>query len=162
MNTTFFTGRRRLRQGHLGDDLGAAHLAQQAALAGHAEQATDGAADLGGHAQAVARQQHALHHLAVVQLHQQAHRTVGGRVLGAHPGQAFQFLTQLRQAIAHGQRQEVLGVLAAGAGVQRLALQPGAHHPATVGGQGAEVGEALVDVGDSHGARMLPLAVDTA
>jgi hypothetical protein len=31
-----------------------------------------------------------------------------------------------------------------------------------MGGQGAEVGEALVDVGDSHGARMLSLAVDTA
>ena len=56
----------------------------------------------------------------------------------------------------------VLGVLAAGAGIQRLALQPGAHHPAAVGGQGAEVGEVLVNVGDTHGARMLPLAVAAA
>ena len=62
----------RARQRHLGDDLGAAHLAQQPALAGHAKHASHRAANLAGHAQAVTRQQHALNGLAIGQRHQQA------------------------------------------------------------------------------------------
>jgi hypothetical protein len=38
------------RQSHLGDDLGGAQLAQQAALAGHAEHAAHRATDLAGYA----------------------------------------------------------------------------------------------------------------
>ena len=59
-------------QHHLGDDLGAGELAQQAVAPGHAEDAADRAADLGRHAQPVARQQHALDRLAVGEFDQQA------------------------------------------------------------------------------------------
>jgi hypothetical protein len=59
-------------QRHLGDELGAAELAQQAVAAGHAEQAADGATDLGGNTESVTRQQHTLHRLTVRQRHQQA------------------------------------------------------------------------------------------
>ncbi|MCY1222938.1 hypothetical protein D9M68_453150 [compost metagenome] len=67
-------------EGDLGDDLGTAHLAQQATLAGHAEHAAHCAADLGGNAKTVAGQQHAFHHLAVAQRHQQPGRTVDAGV----------------------------------------------------------------------------------
>ncbi|MCY1222939.1 hypothetical protein D9M68_453160 [compost metagenome] len=49
-------------------------------------------------------------------------------------------------------------MLATGAGVQGLALQPGTHHPPAMDGEGTEVGESLVNIGDSHGARILPLS----
>ncbi|MDT4849567.1 hypothetical protein FQZ97_836910 [compost metagenome] len=74
----------------------------------------------------------------------------------AQAQQAIQLGGQRWQAVTDAQRQEILGVLVAGACVQGLALQPGAYHPAGVGGLGAEVGEALVNVGDSHGVRILP------
>ncbi|MCY1305197.1 hypothetical protein D9M70_549900 [compost metagenome] len=41
------------------------------------------------------------------------------------------------------------------AGVERLPFQPDAHDPAPMNGQGAESGEALVEVGKAHGRRIL-------
>ena len=96
-------------QHHLGDDLGAAELAQQAAAPGHAERAGYGAADLARYTQAVTRQQHAFHGLAVGQFHQQARGTVGTGMLAAHPRQRAQIGGQCRQCGTHGQREEVLG-----------------------------------------------------
>ncbi|MNP10939.1 hypothetical protein D3C76_1031030 [compost metagenome] len=78
----------------------------------------------------------------------------------AQANERLEAFRQGRQAGTHAQRQEVFGVLAAGAGVQGLALQPGAHHPAAVDGEGAEVGQMLVDITDTHGARMLPPRAD--
>ena len=89
------------RQHHLRDDLRAGELAQQAGAAGHAEHAAHRTADLGGHAHAVARQQHAFHRLAIRQRHQQAGRAILAGVLGMHPRQAAQFVEQARQLIAH-------------------------------------------------------------
>ncbi|MCY1456772.1 hypothetical protein D9M68_576510 [compost metagenome] len=81
-------------------------------------------------------------------------------MLRTQANQAVEAFGQGRQAVAHAQRQEVFGVLAAGAGVQGLALQPGAHHPAAVDGEGAEVGQVLVDIADTHGARILPPSME--
>ena len=94
-------------QHHLGDDLGAAELAQQAAAPGHAERAADGATDLARNTQAVTRQQHAFHGLAVGQFHQQARGTVGAVMPGSHPRQRAQIGGQRRQCGANGQRKEV-------------------------------------------------------
>jgi len=55
----------RAGQGHLGHELGAADLAQQAVLARHAEHAAHGTTHLRRHAQAITRQQHAFDRLAV-------------------------------------------------------------------------------------------------
>ena len=110
------------RQDHLGDHLQTADLAQQAAAAGHAEHTADRAADLGRDAQPTARQQHAFHHLPVGQFHQQARRAVARRMLAVQAGDAFQFRGYLGQTMAHAQRQEVLGPLAGGAGIEGAAL----------------------------------------
>ena len=104
------------------DSLGAAELAQQAALAGHAEGAADRTTDLTGDAQAVARQQYAFDHLPVGQLHQQARGTVGARVLGADPGQLLEAGGDGRQPLTHRKRQEILGLLVLGTGIQCLSL----------------------------------------
>ncbi len=145
-------------EGDLGDDLGAADLAQQAALAGHAEHAAHRAADLGRHAQTVPGQQHALDHLPVGQLDQQARRAVGTGVLGTQPRQAGDFLAQCRQRRAHRQREIVLGRTVARPAVECPAVQPGAQDPPAVAGLGAAGGETGVEVLDAHRARILPLA----
>jgi hypothetical protein len=64
------------RQHHLGDDLGTAQLAQQAGASGHAKTAADRATDLGGHADTVARKQHAFNGLAIGQIEKQARRPI--------------------------------------------------------------------------------------
>ena len=60
---------------------------------------------------------------------------------------------QLRQALAQRFRKHVGGLLARGTGIgQRPALQPGADDRVPVHGACAEVGKALVKVGEAHGA----------
>ena len=138
------------RERDLGDDLGAAELAQQAVLAGHAEHAAHRAAELGGHAQPVARQQHALHGLAIGELDQQA-GAVLARVFRAHPRERTQRRLEFRecglqclgQAVGFGARTSV----------QRQALQPRAQQAGLVAGAGAERAQALADGVDVHGAR---------
>ena len=55
------------REHHLGHDLGAADLPDQTGAAGHAEDAADRTANLGGDTQTVPREQHALDGLAIPQ-----------------------------------------------------------------------------------------------
>jgi len=112
------------RQHHLRHDLGAADLAQQALAPGHAEHAADRAADLGRHAQTVARQQHALDRLTIGQFDQQARRTVLAGVLRAQAGQAVQIGQQRRHGVAHGLREEIVGATAATFGRQHLRPNP--------------------------------------
>ena len=145
----FFDGAQGARQHHLRHDLAAGHLPYQAVAARHAELAADGAADLARHAQAIARQQHAFHRLAVVQPHQQARRTVGARMGAEQLEHALQLGIERRQGLAHGQRQEVFG--AAPALVVRLALYPVAQHALFVQGLGAQGAQALAEVIDLHG-----------
>ena len=140
------------RQHHLGQDLHAGDLPDQAALAGHAEATAHRAADLGRDAKPIARQQHAFHHLPVGQFDQQARAIVAG-MLGSDAGQAVQLRRQGGHGVAQRQRQEVLGVAPPRALVQRLALQPDAHEPAAMHGQGIKGGETLVEVGVAHGER---------
>ena len=116
----------RTGQRHLGDDLGTAQLAQQPALPGHAEPAADRAAHLRRHTQAVARQQHAFHGLAVGQLQQQTLRTILARMRGMQTRQRLQLGQQLRQRLAQRQWQEILD--AAPAGVLRPGPRPVAQH----------------------------------
>ena len=60
---------------------------------------------------------------------------------------------QRRQARAQRFREHIGGLLARGAGIgQRPALQPGADDRIPVHGACAEVGKALVKVGEAHGA----------
>ncbi|MCY1543727.1 hypothetical protein D9M68_795560 [compost metagenome] len=87
------------RQHDLGEDFHARDLADQTALASHAEAAADRAADLGGDAEPVARQQHAFHHLSVGEFNEQARAVVAG-VLGADAGEAVQFCRQGRHGVA--------------------------------------------------------------
>ncbi|MNE97604.1 hypothetical protein D3C80_1959790 [compost metagenome] len=77
-------------------------------------------------------------------------------MLGVEAGEGVELLRQLRQGIAHRQRQEVLGLLVARTAIQRLALQPGTHDPPDMLGFAAEGGELLLKIVDMHGARMLP------
>ena len=150
MNTTFFTVTPGARQHHLGDDLGAAELAQQAVAAGHAEDAADRAADLGRDAQAVARQQHAFHRLAVAQFDQQARGAVRAGVLAnAARASAASSAARAGRAVAHGQREELLRPDRAA--VQRQRPRPRPQHALLVAGLGAEVAQALADVFDAHG-----------
>ena len=137
------------RQRHLRDDLGAAQLAQQAALPGHAKHAAHRAADLRRHAQAVARQQHRLDRLAVVQADQQARRAIVARVLGNQPRQPIQIGLERRQLCAHRQRQEVLRL--APRAVLRQGLRPQPQHAVLVTRQGAVIAQSLAQLGQSHG-----------
>ena len=151
MKTTFLTARPpRARQGHLRDDFGAAQLAQQAVTPGHAEHAAHGAPHLGRHAQPIARQQHALGGLAIVQAHQQALGAIAAGMGRAQRGQAHDLGHQRVQALAHRLGQEVFG--AALAAVLRQGLGPQAQHALFVDGLGAEGAQALADVFDAHGA----------
>jgi hypothetical protein len=150
MNTTLCTRPQAARERHLRDDLGAAELAQQAVLAGHAEHAAHGAADLGGHAQAVARQQHALHRLAVGELDQQAGAILAG-VLGAHAGQRSELRFELGQRGLQGLGQAV--GFGARTGVEGVSLQPGAQQAGLVAGAGAERAQTQAELFDFHGAR---------
>ena len=74
-------------------------------------------------------------------------------MLGSDAGQIVQLRRQGGHGVAQRQRQEVLGVAPPRALVQRLALQPDAHEPAAMHGQGIEGGETLVEVGVAHGER---------
>ena len=139
------------RQHHLRDDFGAAELAQQPALAGLAEHATDGAAELCRDAHAVARQQHAFHRLAVGEFDQQARRAVGAGVSGAQPRERFQFGEQGRQGRARFERQEVFGPAFAAALRQRV--RPQAQHAVLVAWFGAMSAQALAQGVDLHGGR---------
>ena len=99
--------------------------------------AAHGTADLGGHAHAVAGQQHAFHGLAIRQLHQQSGRAILAGVFGMHTRQTPQFIEQARQLIANGQRQKVLG--APPLGVERAPLNPRPQHAPLMAGRGAEI-----------------------
>ena len=138
----------RARQRDLGDDLGAAELAQQTALPGHAEHAAHRAADLRRHAQAAARQQHALHRLAIGQLDQQARRAVSGRVFGAQPCQCGEIGHKRRQLLAQRQRQVMLDLPPPA--VLRTHLHPAAQDMRRVAGVGAEAGQSLAELFDAH------------
>ncbi|MNR09176.1 hypothetical protein D3C85_1253660 [compost metagenome] len=72
-------------------------------------------------------------------------------MFGADPRKAVQFRRQGGHGVAQRERQKVLRAPAPRAGVERLPFQPDAHYPASVDGQGAESGEALVEVGVAHG-----------
>jgi len=137
------------RQRHLGHDLGAAHLAQQAFAPGHAEQAAHRTAHLRRDTQAVARQQHAFHRLAVGQVHQQPRGAVFGRMFGAQARQACQLCLQGRQGLAQGLRQQVLGPPPAA--VLRQGLGPQAQHALFMEGFGAQRTQALAQGFDAHG-----------
>lgn len=134
---------------HLGDDLGAAELAQQAVAARHAEDAADRAADLGRHAQAIARQQHALHRLAVAQLDQQPRGAVLAAVFGAQTGERRQLGRERGQRLADAPRVELLGRRRAA--IERQAPRPGTEQALLVAGLGAAVAQTLADVFDTHG-----------
>jgi hypothetical protein len=136
------------RERHLGDDLGAAQLAQQTIAPGHAEHAADRAAHLRRHAQSVARQQHALHGLAVGQLHQQALGAVVGGVGRTHLRERAVVTDQRGQRVAQRQRQEVRGTPRAAVGRQRL--QPVAQHQRLVRRAGAAVAHALPQFVQAH------------
>ena len=122
-------------QHHLGHDLGAAQLADQPALSGHAKAAAHGAAQLAAHAQATARQQYGFHRLPIGQLHQQA-LAVFGRVGAGHAGQGVEIGHDLRQLGAHGLGQPVFGLAAAV--VLRQRARPVAQQPLHVHGAGAQ------------------------
>jgi hypothetical protein len=128
------------RQHHLGDDLGTAELAQQAAAPGHAKTAADGAADLGRHAHAVARQQHAFHGLAIGQFEQAGAPTHRRRMLGAHPRQAI----ELAPSAGKAARSVAGKKSAAGTGplIQRPAAGPGAQDAFGMDRSGAGLGQA--------------------
>ena len=145
----FFHGAHGARQDHLRHDFAAGDLPDQTIAARHAELAADGATDLAGHAQAVARQQHAFHRLAIVQSHQQARGTVRARMGAEQFQHALQFEVKRGQGLAHGQRQKILG--AAPALVVRLPLDPVAQHALFVQGLGAEGAQALAEMIDLHG-----------
>ena len=136
------------RQHHLGDDLGTAELALQAAGAGHAEHAADRAADLGRHADPAARQQHGFHRLSVGQVDQQAGRSVCARMPRAQARERRQLGLQRRQGLAKAARQEVADRTAAG--VLGLGLRPVAQHPRFVARPGAQAAQALADPFDVH------------
>jgi hypothetical protein len=138
-------------QRHLGDDLGAAKLAQQTAAPGHAEAAADGAADLARHAQAVALQQHAFHRLTVGQLHQEARGAVGTAMLGSDPRQRCQLRGQCRQRDTQRLREKILG--GDGPAIERPPLRPGAQDALLVAGLGAGTAQGLPDLVDTHGWR---------
>ena len=142
------------RQHHLRQDLHAGDLADQAALAGHAESTADRAADLGGNTEPVARQQHAFHHLPVGQVDQQARAVVAG-MFGTDARQAVQLRGQGGQRLAQRQRQIVVEAPPPRVAVERLAGQPGAHDPAAMSRLGAQGGETLVEIGVAHGERIL-------
>jgi hypothetical protein len=110
------------RQRHLGDDLGAAQLALQPALPGHAEQTADRTAHLAADADTVARQQHAFDGLAILQRQQQPCRAVFCGVLRLQAQQAGELGPESRQRFAQLPRQEVLWL--ALASVQRQGLRP--------------------------------------
>ena len=88
------------RQHHLRNDFGAAQLPQQATLSGHAEQATDGTADLRRHANTITRQQHALDHLSIGQADQQTRRAILSRMHGVLSSQLLKFGGQTWQGAA--------------------------------------------------------------
>lgn len=138
------------RQHHLGQDFHARDLAYQAALACHAEAATDGTANLGGNAKPVARQQHALHHLAIGKRHEQAGTIVAG-MFRMDASQAVQLCRECRQGVAQGARQEMFGSPPLRTAIERLPTQPGTQDPALVNRQGVEGSEALGEVGEAHG-----------
>ncbi len=144
------------RECHLGHDLGAAHLADQAGGAGHAEHAAHRATDLGRDADPVARQQHGLDHLAVTQLHQQARRAVFARVLRFESRQRGQLVGNGRQLGHQRGRQEMFD-LAPAAGL-RQGLAPQAQHALLVAGVGAERAQALAQLFDAHGGYCPPRA----
>ncbi len=117
-------GAQAARERHLGDDLGRVELAQQAAATGHAEDATDGTAELGRDAYAVARQQHALDQLAIGQAHQQPFGSIRIGVARVQGGQRGKLLFELGQQRAHASRHEVIEPTPAGILRQGIAPQP--------------------------------------
>jgi len=83
-------------------------VAREALAAGHAEEASDGATRLRGHAQATARQEDALHRLAIPKLDQQARRAVGAGVLRPQAREGAELRGEFRQRLAQPAGQEVL------------------------------------------------------
>ena len=149
MNTTFVTARRLPRERHLGDDLGAAELALEAADAGHAEHAADGAAHLARHAQAAARQQHRFDRAAVGQRDDEAPRAVGAGVVGAQHGERMQLGFERGQRRTHRERKEVFGTTPALR--QRLGARPLTQHALFMHLQCAEGAQATTQDFEMHG-----------
>jgi FKBP-type peptidyl-prolyl cis-trans isomerase FkpA len=134
----------------LGDDLGTAELALEAADAGHAEHAADRAPDLARHAQAAARQQHGLDRAAVREADQKAPRPVGTEMVGTQHGERMQLGFERRQRRAQRQRQEV------GRAAPPLNLgfgaRPLAKHALLVDGPCAERAQTVTEGFEVHGA----------
>ena len=136
------------REHHLGHDLGAAELAQQAVAAAHAEHTSHGTTHLRRNAQAAARQQHAFHHLAIGQFHQQPCDAFSGGMFTAQARQSIQFRFNGGQLVAQRKRKESLCGTALP--VVRADLAPAAQQTIFVARLGAEITQALAKVGDTH------------
>ena len=148
------------RERDLGDDLRAAQLPLEAADAGHAEDAADGAADLARHAEAAARQQHGFDRAAVGEADEQAARPVGAGVVGAQHGERVQLGLEGRQRFTQRARQEVFRP--APAVRLRLRTRPLAQHAFLVHRLRAEPAQALAQRGDvqrGHAVRPLGSSV---
>ena len=136
------------REHHLGDDLGAAELAQQAVAAAHAEDTPHGTTHLRRNAQPAARQQHALHHLAVGQFHQQPCDLIIGGIFTVQARQPIQLRLDGGQLIAQRKRKESL--CGAALPVVRTDLAPAAQQTVFVARLGTEITQALAKMGDAH------------
>ncbi|ODV17136.1 MAG: hypothetical protein ABT25_30115 [Variovorax sp. SCN 67-20] len=141
------------RERHLGNDLGAAHLPQQAVAARHAELAPDGAADLRRNAEAVTRQQHAFDGLAVRQRHQQPLGAIGARMDRVDARQPCQFGLDGRQGFHQRRREETRRQAPAAVARQRMGPQP--QDPLLVAGARAGFPESSFQFVDSHAMRGL-------
>ena len=136
-------------QHHLGDDLGTTELAQQAIAAGHAEAATHRTADLGRDADAVLRQQHALHRLAIAEFYQQARGSVIAEMFRTHPRHAVELRRQAGQGRADTQGEEILRRHRPA--VERQRTRPCPQDALFVTRQGAVATQPLANVFDAHG-----------
>ena len=140
----FFDRPEHARQSHLGHDFGAAHLPYQAFAPGHAKHAAHRATHLARNTQAVTRQQHAFHRLAILQAHQQARRAVLPRVLLAQGGQACKRGAEYWQSLAHRRGHEA--VQRPAPTVLGLGLSPQAQHALLVQGVRTPCTQMLADV----------------
>ena len=148
MNTTLLTTRRARASTTCATISALPSWRSRPSRPGHAEDAADRAADLGRDAQAIARQQHALHRLAIGQFDQQARRTVFARVLRAQARERVEFRRDGGQCGAQLHGKEMLGP--AFAAVERQCLHPSPKHEFFVARFGAMGTQALPDVFDAH------------
>ncbi len=134
------------RQGHLGDDLGAADLAPEPVATCHAEGTAHGAADLGGDAEPAPRKQHALQGLAVGQFDQEARRPIRPGILASQAGETAQVGRQGRKRPAQPQGEKVLGT--AMARIDGDGPRPGQQEALFMGGLGPVAAQALTQMLD--------------